>query len=574
MPELVDVSAAFRNCSFHGIAAHLLAHQDQANEQGIINKIFAHPKGESDLTDLLNSAEAFENFFVQLRQKKAKESPSTNEFEGEAFEKILILGVALRNYLQQILLTENAIKGPNQARFVQMVKSAPDLIDALGNSEVYIHSLSETENGVMLEASRELFKNSEAIRKLTEEQIIKLWQSKYAKAYAQKVGTLNVNLSFCDMTPLCDDLNIALSMFDYDQSAENGKGRCLHQSDNGAAPIADTQPTDFATLNLLLHNQDQHYHVELPSNNDFTAALKRDHGCYEKYRTQLLEIEANQKGKRILAKDANLLFLDFLILDSNQIAQKKKAFYKAIKTTLSIPTKKNCLALTDLNDDLKLFKSKEPVKNKPKEQLTDNELLTELLTHTRNFMKYKKPLPNFRPKNTLNELRIHCNLGHYADVIKHPETNKVLSKRIKELQPYKNLAIFQQLITCIDKMPLSNQVPLKLAIYGLFHLSSDDQADKLAICNKLNSIAQHLSGVADGNLQVAALLLGTLMVITSALVLSLSSAVILPITLLAIGILGSAIMFINSCETGDALAMNKFVNEYKEKESLIALSLA
>lgn len=550
MPELVDVSAAFKNCAFHGIASHLLAYSEVTAELGILEQLFNRPKGESALTDLFGNAQAFEEFILRIRANKKKNFQG-NELEGEAFEKVLIIGMALRNYLKQILLSDKQVRENLQIQFITMVQEAKSNIQSLGY-EFFMDSIAQTENGVMAEASKPIFTRKD-LDTLSDEDLAHLWQSSYADAYANKIGELDVTISYRDIAPLCQKLRLPLTVFAYVPTNERARGRIL------AAQALDEESTDekkYEPLTLLLHEGEAHYHVELPEDNPFTKQFKADNALYGRVRENTGALELGVADKNGLTNHSKLLFLTSVLSTFDQLQDARVNFLNSIRRNLSLPSidvDGESFCVSTMDNNILMFGSRRQV---------DNDSLNSLINDVACYMHQKgNSVLRF---TGLTGLKRHCfQDGKYGALISK-ETDKVLNTKIKALRFYQDSPAFAEVLSALCKLQLTDGMVLKLAVYSLFTVRSNEH--KINICNNLIIMASHLEGAADPALREAALIVLAFFAVASLVIGVATGTIGLALGLLAIGALCSGVMYYNGTATKDSAALMTFVKAYQSEE--------
>ena len=552
MPEIVDVSAAFYNCAFHGIASHLLAYPEATAEFGIIDQLFKRPKGESALTDLFDGEQAFEDFFLKVRADKKKRFQG-DETEGETFEKVLILGMALRNYLKQILLSDKQVRDNLQAQFIKMVHEAEDNIKALGY-ECFIESIAQTENGVMAEASQAIFTRQD-LDTLTDEDLASLWQAIYADAYANRVGELDVTLSYHDIAPLCPKLRISLNVFAYEPDVENLHGRLLvaQTLDDEPAHVNNGEP-----LTLLLDEEEAHYHVELPEDNVFTKQFKADSALYARARENTGGFELVAADKNDLADHAKLLFLASVLSDSDQSKDRRANFLNSIRKHLPNPS----ISREDESFCLPRMAPLISGLSAGHRSQLDNAYLNELIEYVASYMaKASNTVIRFRG---LNGLKQHCCQAYNYSFWMTESVDKQLDAKIKKLNFYKNSSIFVDLLAGLNKLQLMDKLVLKLAIYGLFTRQSIE--DKTNVCNNLLDLASLLNGAADPSLRDAAVIIFSFFSVVAITFGVMSGAIGIALGVWALGALCSGAMYYAGLATKDSRALTTFIEAYRAQE--------
>ncbi len=550
MPKLIDVSAAFNNCAFHAIAAHLLAHQERTNALGVFDKLFNRPKGESELVDLFADNQAFENFFIQLRLQKAKAHPGEAE-AGEMFEKVLILGVALRNHLKQLLLTDEGVKQRSQERFVDVVQNSKESAKDIG-MDILLPSLLDGENGAMVDISKQIF-NQPNFNDLTEEQVVAFWKKGCARAYANHVGSLDVLVSYQDIKPLCYALGIPFQMFHFI------KTKPLSQGGEVASLTIDGAEGRqlFEPLTLLLNHE--HYHIQLEDDNAFAAVFEKDNAFYCQAREECMALPIETTYKSSIAQLVRpLLFLASVLSKEDQSIPAIDSFLNAI--TGSLASKMGHSKASSVKLPFESVTIRKPAVASV-QGAAGNDLVDGLIKAVSLFMGQPMPMPN-----ALNALMRVCKESEYIKQAepRDPAANLVLEQRLKNLPYYESSGAFVELIAKINKLQPQDRMPLKCALYALFN--NDAPKKKAMVCTNLMAIAEVMTGAQDVPLQQTGLALFACCAIASVIIAATMGLIGVAVGVAAIGVAFCAMLYYTGSAKGSSAAMIDFVNDFTQKE--------
>lgn len=300
MPKIINVSALFSNCSLNAIGAMLLANRDITSERKIIDELLSIDQYHDSFCGLFSDQAEFDEFWAKVRSHKAARYTGAPE-EGEAFEQHIMMGLLLRHKVKFLLLSNPEIQQQTQERFVAMVHNLKEQIQNSGlPKEDIFDAIKADVDGVMLEAV-EGYLMPQDLNSLTDEALHSYWQETGYLAYANNIGALKRELSFKDIEPLCQWLQLPLQVCFYQEDKEGKQGSLRYEN---SLPEVEG---GFPQLTLLLKGQ--HYYAALPSDNTYVDALQDDLVVYGKEIERIGRVETVLPVKQLLADNQKLIFL-------------------------------------------------------------------------------------------------------------------------------------------------------------------------------------------------------------------------------------------------------------------------
>lgn len=298
---VTDISPAFNNGIFHAIAAHIISHQEINKQQQTIDYLLQ--ASSNHISDLFSNEQEFDAFF-QLVQTYKESKFEGDPQQGEAYERILLLGQLLRLHLAQLLREQPPALKRLEDMFVRMVAAfVAEKAETQCLDKDIIRRMMKTEIGLLAKAGEYFLTESRHEHDRLDESLIRAyWQRQGYKNYIDSLIKDDALISYFDIVPLVDDLQIPLAVHLYDHMADSNVGQPLLAVDDTAASEA------YPTLTLLL-DKGQLYHAILPDI-DFNHRLIADVAFYKSERDQIATWSIyNVAVKQGIAMNRKALFL-------------------------------------------------------------------------------------------------------------------------------------------------------------------------------------------------------------------------------------------------------------------------